>query len=72
MNKIKGWFLCHFYYYISHFAYLFIDRILPDSKGEPSSLFEWGWNIYQNCMLKSSSLNDKYKLNVWKPESYDK
>lgn len=68
MKKIVGWPLCQIFYYIGHWAYLFIDRVLPDSwSDEPGPVFRAGWVVYQRAMQASSDINDWAGLRCWSP-----
>ena len=66
MRKIVAWPLVQAFYYIGHWAYLFIDRLDDGNDEEPGPVFNTGFRIYQGAMAWSWRLNDWAGLNVWK------
>lgn len=57
-------------YGIGHLAYLFIDRVIPESAdGEPGRIFHAGYRLYQGAMAASSDVQTDPEFGPWRTSS---
>lgn len=68
--KYLRWATSWILYGIGHLAYLFIDRVIPESSDDdPGPIFHAGYRLWQSAMAASSDVQTDPAFGPWRPPS---